>query len=308
MEKHNMNTERLKDYLKMNDQYEVKHKMLLGVLTGYYSSNDIINHPDFIIAKGNIPIGLVAHMDTVFTQPPNLILYDERQQIMWSPQGLGADDRAGCFAIEEILSRGYRPTVILTTSEEEGCLGALSLVEQLPEKPCDLHFLIELDRRGINDAVYYDCVNPAFEEFITSFGFETDKGSYSDISILCPSWNLAGVNLSIGYFYEHSYMEMLLLDYLKSTIEAVCRILEADTQYYEYGGDLDLHKITCHHCQKTVPAANSIEIDGYVLCMSCFIDHCPTCKRCKNIYYNPLKREMKMCPTCRMRANVKNKY
>jgi hypothetical protein len=67
--------------------------------------------------------------------------------------------------------------------------------------------MIELDRQGRDDAVFYDCDNPEFEEYITKFDFVSDWGTYSDISTIAPSWECAAVNLSIGYFDEHSYAE-----------------------------------------------------------------------------------------------------
>ena len=85
-----------------------------------YALDTVIETDDFICAKGDIPIALVAHMDTVFKKLPENIYYDADQNVMWSPQGLGADDRAGVFAIISIINKGYRPHIILTTDEEIG--------------------------------------------------------------------------------------------------------------------------------------------------------------------------------------------
>ena len=223
----------LKQLLCARNQFSAA-TLMLEKITALYDKEEIIVTPSFIIAKGNIPIGLVAHLDTVFPTPPELILHDEQQELMWSPQGLGADDRAGCYAIVDIITRGYKPTVILTMDEESGCKGSFKLTEQHRKMPTDLHFLIQLDRQGDKEAVYYGCENVEFQNFITNFGFKTDKGTYSDISILCPRWGIAGVNLSVGYYNEHSYMEMLSLDSLQFTIDKVCEILESNTVSYKY--------------------------------------------------------------------------
>ena len=55
----------------------------------------IIETKDYLLAEGDIPIALVAHMDTVFPKPPTDIFYDRVKNVMLSPTGLGADDRAG---------------------------------------------------------------------------------------------------------------------------------------------------------------------------------------------------------------------
>ena len=160
----------------------------------------IIATEDYIYAVGDVPIGLLAHMDTVFKAPPEEIYYDTRQNVIWSPQGLGADDRAGVFAILKILQQTkLRPSIIFTTNEEVGGLGAFQLADEVKKPVSDLKFLIQLDRRGSDDCVFYDCDNREFVNFIESYGFKENFGSFTDISILCPIWGIAGVNLSIGY-------------------------------------------------------------------------------------------------------------
>ena len=43
---------------------------------------------DYIYAIGDIPIALVAHMDTVFPKPVSELYYDTRKNVMWSPRVL----------------------------------------------------------------------------------------------------------------------------------------------------------------------------------------------------------------------------
>lgn len=200
-----------------------------------YEKEDIIVHQDFLYVKGAIPIALVAHLDTVAFAPPDsdAIFHDILRDVYWSPDLLGADDRAGVFAILSILQRGYRPSIIFTKGEEKGGVGAFSLVTQLPEMP-DIKFLIELDRRGSDDAVYYDCDNKKFEKMINSYGFVTAQGSFSDISIIAPIWKVAAVNLSVGYFNEHSLGEFLVMRYLQDTIDRVCDILADNDKLSKY--------------------------------------------------------------------------
>lgn len=190
---------------------------------------------DYIYAEGTIPIALVAHMDTVFKNPPTDIYYDQTKNVMWSPQGLGADDRAGVFAILKIIQSGLRPSVIFTTDEECGALGAEAMVKAYKDAPQEFKYIIQLDRRGSNDCVFYDCANPKFEQYVESFGFSTAWGSFSDISVLCPAWGIAGVNLSIGYFNEHQEIETLHITPMLRTISLVKKMLKAeDIPSFEY--------------------------------------------------------------------------
>lgn len=194
----------------------------------------VVETKDYIYAEGDIPVALAAHMDTVFTKPVENLFYDTRKNVMWSTEGLGADDRAGIFAIYQILKAGFRPHIILSTDEERGCLGA----GELAKLPCPfekLNYIIQLDRHGTNDCVFYDCDNPEFVKYVENFGFVEAIGSFTDITEYCPAWGIAGVNLSVGYFNEHTHSEILYVNVLYSTIEKVKKMLaEVDIPFFEY--------------------------------------------------------------------------
>ena len=195
-------------------------------LTQYYPIDKIVIDNDYIYAIGTIPIALVAHLDTVWEDaPPSFTLFDPFRNVMWAPNGLGADDRAGVLAIFEILKLGLLPHVIFTTDEEIGGIGASSLA--FLECPfSDLRYLIELDRRGREDCVFYDCENKDFQKYIENFGFKTAMGTFSDISMLCGAWEKCGVNLSIGYLHEHTHKEMLFINSMYMTIAKVVKMLK----------------------------------------------------------------------------------
>lgn len=200
--------------------------MMRQFLVRKYGRDQVIINPAFLVAKGNIPVALIAHADTVFKSPPETFYYDKEKNVMWSPDGMGADDRAGIYSIIKLVSAGYRPHVIITTDEESGCLGATKLVRKFKKHPfTELKFMIQLDRRGTEDSVYYDCANPDFEKFINEFGFKTAYGSLSDISVLAPMWEIAAVNFSVGYKDEHSYQETLNIGAMFDTIRKVSDIL-----------------------------------------------------------------------------------
>lgn len=211
-------------------------KMLHIFLKKMYGSKRVSATKSYIIAEGTIPICLTAHMDTVFSSPPSEIYYDQKKEVMWSPQGLGADDRAGVFAIMKIIQEGYRPHVIFTTGEERGGIGASMLIKVFPKAPFELKYMIELDRQGISDCVFYDCANNDFEAYVNKFGYVTAWGTFSDIGIFCPKWGVAGVNLSVGYIREHSVSEILYWKGLCSTIERVKDMLKdaANIEQFKY--------------------------------------------------------------------------
>ena len=219
-------------------------KMLL-LQFGY--ENQITDNKNYLIAEGDIPIALVAHLDTVHAVEPFQFFYDEKEMVMWSPQGLGADDRAGVILILSILSEGYKPHLIFTTGEEHGGIGANELVKNYNEAPFDIDFMIELDRCGSEDAVFYNCMNHSFIDYICGFGFTFEEGSFTDICILDRNWNIAAVNLSVGYYNEHTKAEYWDLFEADDTITKVINILRSknDNTYMYVPATKDNRIIRC---------------------------------------------------------------
>ena len=98
----------------------------------------------------------------------------------------------------------------------------------------DVKFIIEFDRRGADDAVFYDCDNPEFTDFICSFGFKESWGTFSDISTLAPALGVAAVNLSSGYYNAHTSNEYVVWSELESNIKKVDKLLRSELKKYEY--------------------------------------------------------------------------
>lgn len=223
------------------------------------------------------PVLLVAHCDTVFHETLKDIYYNKRLNVLWSPQGLGADDRAGVWAIVEIIRTGQRPFVLFTNGEESGGWGAKMAARSLPAPP--VNYIIELDRRGTRDAVFYECANEEFIAHITGRGYWSKaQGTFTDISILCPEWKLCGVNLSIGYEHEHSRREILNIATLLRNISQVKDLIQENTPSFAWKGCNQARLCEINHNE------NSGHEKYYcALCDTCFETYpddgivCPNC-------------------------------
>ena len=112
----------------------------------------------FVYAKGDIPVMVVSHLDTVHKQTPKHICYSDDGIIM-SPQGIGGDDRCGVYIITRLIESGYKPYVLFTCDEETGGVGAGHFISDSLSLDCKFKFIIEFDRKGANDCVFYDCEN-----------------------------------------------------------------------------------------------------------------------------------------------------
>lgn len=222
---------------------------LVKFLKKHYKT--VVEAPSYIYAIGDIDIAVAAHLDTIFDFEPE-VYCDMEKGVFWSPHGLGADDRAGVFAIVKLIHwYKKKPHVIFTLDEEVGGLGAQHLAA-IPNPFPNLKYIIQLDRRGERDCVFYNCGNEDFIKYVESFGFMTTQGSFSDISFICPKWDVAGVNLSIGYLNEHTKIEFLVYKWMWATIQKVIKMLEDVDNISNFSYKEKLR--TCFACGKALPA------------------------------------------------------
>lgn len=190
--------------------------------------DEVIYADGFVFAKGTVPILLVAHMDTVHKELPRIIELNNRK--ISSPQGIGGDDRCGIYMISKIIEK-HHCSVLFTEDEEIGGVGADKFVHHNCLNGLEFNYAIELDRRGKNDAVFYECDNPEFEDFITEDGdWKTDFGSYSDICDVAPALGCAAVNLSCGYYNAHTKNEYVVFSEMEANIKKVCKLIERTTE------------------------------------------------------------------------------
>lgn len=325
-----------RDYTMLESLVKSNQNQTITKVSNFINSlyDNVVETKAYIYAEGDIPIALVAHMDTVFEKQYRAynksILYDKEKGIMWYPRGAGFDDKAGIFAIFKILLDGYRPHVIFTTDEEIGGIGAIELIEKEEISPfSDLKYIIELDRQGKNDCVFYDCENIEFTKYVESFGFIESFGSFSDIDIICSEWGIAGVNLSIGYEDEHTQSEVLYVNAMYKTINKVEMMLEdADNaKHYKYilskrarkmysnttsitlpGKNNTSSTCICDNCKKEVSLINSFDIvdqnntlKNY--CNDCLADESiEWCEICYTPYIkdsnNKTEEYINICPLC----------
>ncbi len=186
---------------------------------------------------GIVPL-LCSHVDVVGEVVPkleDLIVDKSENRISLSPKSeasvLGADDRAGIYALFQIVGSLHNkmPFVVLTDHEEIGGIGAQALVSAdfLEAYKEHISCYIELDRKGCGEMVSYDAMGEPNEEFGNLFleqGFILRSGSYSDVSDFTAATQTSNINLSVGYRNEHTKREVLFLDELNMTVSRVLEV------------------------------------------------------------------------------------
>ena len=199
------------------------------ILERFSSLPNAIYHNDtekrnFVYVPGNRQdrVLLIAHCDTVWDKEYfncgtiNQAIKCENGTYCGVKEnfGIGADDRAGCAILWLLKDSGH--SLLITDGEEYGRIGSFHIKEKYPEIFDELNkhsYMIQFDRRNSRDYKCYKIpVTNDFKSFIEKeLGF-VDAGTtaFTDIVTLCNK--ICGVNLSVGYYNEHSSSEALVFD------------------------------------------------------------------------------------------------
>ena len=191
---------------------------------------------------------LVSHADTVWddywgdaVKPAgNGVPFFEESGILRSSdpaRGLGADDRAGLAILWLLQDLGH--SLLVTDLEEHGRLGSTYLRYQEPQVLAQINrdhaFAIQFDRCNNRDFKCYDVGSDEFRVYLSEqTGYtEPNRSSYTDICTLCDPHatdeKMCGVNLSVGYYDEHSAAEHLVLSEWLHTLNLTKRWLSEPT-------------------------------------------------------------------------------
>ncbi len=180
---------------------------------------------------------LSAHMDIYSEISTDSEIIKENGKWTRNKGILGADDRAGVAMIlniiEELEAQGFRGKlkIIFTVEEERGLMGAKNIA---PDFLWDVDYGIMLDRRNGGDIVTHSGKNKyastQFGNFLiriakqTGNNFRLCQGGSSDLK----EWALHGVdsvNISIGFYNEHTEDEYLLINQWETTLKYVLNVI-----------------------------------------------------------------------------------
>lgn len=199
-----------------------------------YDKEKIFPKRKFLYVEGDAPYMLVAHLDTVHKNIPSVICYSKSGYMM-SPQGIGGDDRCGVYIILSLLQKlPFKPYVVFTMEEEIGGYGATSFAGYIEDNKPNLKYIVEFDRKGSKDCVFYNCDNKDFIKYVEKFGFKTAWGTFTDISIIAPKLGAAAVNLSCGYYNPHLLHEYVSLKDVKNIINMSYKMLTHECGEFKY--------------------------------------------------------------------------
>lgn len=195
-------------------------------------------------ATDKIPL-LIAHTDLhpSLTHPTaDNLEYDGN--IFKSSTGLGADDRAGVFAINKLLRKYPGKFMVLFPDKEEiGLVGSKKFANGIhfPGYNKYASMFISIDRRrefsGAKTLATYGCDDTKLNTWVAKATTRTIvRGSSTDCKALADksTTNVPCFNLSCGYTGEHSVGETLRFDELIETIKDLEIILTDERSFETY--------------------------------------------------------------------------
>jgi hypothetical protein len=175
---------------------------------------------------------LVAHSDTVWDSHPIQLRFGQGLFFSSDQCGIGADDRAGCYTVWELRELGH--AILIPGGEESGCKGSNHLMGQKKWRDivAEHQFAIEFDRMNSSDLVFYSVGAPPFIEWCEKQfkGYKRASGTWTDIAVLCDEDLhekdcLDGMNLSIGYYSQHTPYERIALSELYRSLNIAKSVL-----------------------------------------------------------------------------------
>jgi putative aminopeptidase FrvX len=192
---------------------------------------------------------IIAHMDSITdTQDVEPVIFADYYIMGWNHKEvkqelIGLDDKVGVYIALEVLRRKPNVKVFLSVMEEMGGVGSYKAQTEFFD---DCAYLIQCDRRGCGDFIWHTnglCI--ASDEFIadayvkvaSKYGYELARGTFTDVGIISSRTNLSGVNLSCGYYYEHTNREVGVIPAIGNCFNIVFELIEklkTDKRYENY--------------------------------------------------------------------------
>lgn len=191
---------------------------------------------------------VVAHMDTIhnFTSARELVIKNNIITAKYIKSGiqcgLNADDCNGILVALQLLETLPNLKVCFTTQEEIGGIGAYEAANNI-EFFLNVRYLIQADRRGNKDLITHtNGINSASEKFVEDiqslmekYNYLENIGTFTDIGVLASKLLISGVNVSCGYYNEHTFRECCNINELNNCLNFIYEIITSlDNQEITY--------------------------------------------------------------------------
>jgi len=155
---------------------------------------------------------LVAHTDTVHgVLPTDADILDNNGYLCAPHNGLGADDRCGCY-ITHTLAQQFPDCGYVISNDEEDHDPTLYANPPALESP---KFFLSFDRKGIREYVNYGHRSKIMDGYLRTRCFSESKGTYSTCALMSEIYRVPCINVCFGGGDFHRLTEYLNVNILK---------------------------------------------------------------------------------------------
>jgi hypothetical protein len=186
-----------------------------------------------------------SHYDTVHVADDHNVVNqfsfsDDGNKIRAVDDVLGADDAAGIYVMLSMIEHQIAGLYIFHAAEEIGRIGSYFIAHKTPQLLDGIRHAVAFDRKGQSDVVYLQRNLPCASETCAKFiadqlnthalnmggslnlnpspnGSVTDTMMYRQLVPEC-------LNISVGYWHEHTEKETLNLTFLNQLTQACCQL------------------------------------------------------------------------------------
>lgn len=303
-----LDTQLLKDLYMIYHPSGSEHSMLTYIINYCKSIPNITFELDhynnlFITKNTNNPetyACLLAHTDQITTtKGPYRII--EGDDIIYGVHkndgtrcGLGCDDSNGICVALQLLKELPDLKCVFTTDEELGARGATEACFNT-DFLYNVRYFLQADRRGSSDLITHtNCIDTVTEEFLNDlqpimdkYNYSENAGTFTDVGEFVMNLGICGVNISCGYYKEHTVNEHCKKSELENCLNFIYEILttlSSDTQYrikvkytssYDWDWDYEpaKHEAPVEYAEPT----HSIDYDK-IPCDTCRDMDCQNCR------------------------------
>ena len=181
---------------------------------------------------------VLAHMDTVhtFSYARELVISNGVITARYigsnHPCGLNADDCNGILVALQLLEKLPNLKVCFTTEEEIGAKGAEEAVNNCAFFE-DVSFLMQADRRNADDLIVHtNGIYSATKEFVddikpimNKYSYSEAYGLFTDVGVIADFYEISGVNVSCGYYHEHTNSECCVISELENCLNFMYEVI-----------------------------------------------------------------------------------
>jgi len=199
----------------MNKRYDLsKLKYFLDATTDELVSLFTFGPQEYGFIDNDSSVLGVVHLDTVAMGKPKTSI---KKTISGDTviNSINLDDRLGLWILLDVLPKmGVVVDVLLTDHEEEGRSTSMFF----DPKKKKYNWMFQFDRRAHACAVLYQYESKEIREILEEYGFDVQRGTFSDISYL-DGLGCVGINFGCGYVDEHTSRCMARLSWVDVAVK-----------------------------------------------------------------------------------------